>query len=301
MLAALETELRRADEVRRRWDASARARRDGPPPGAVVALLERRTELAHHRDALRATMAAISSAPTTESALASAWPKLRAAQEMMRALVSARGELGDLVEMKVLRLLDQESSDTSDDRSSSGDDKGSATRSGAEDKGGATRSGVEDRATVALAATPARPGEPTAASAPVPAEVPQPLGVASGLVTSVVAPTDPASVEVGEVVRSSTGGAGAAEADEAAESPAPDLSGSVAPTDPGGSDTDGDPEGSIDQVLDVPSGRTILTFDRLSNGAAEPEPLGEGIAPVSNIPTDDDTDEHASAFQDRLT
>lgn len=284
VLAAIETELRRTDEVRRRWDASARAQRDRPPPGAVVALLERRTELAHHRDALRATMAAISSAPATESALASAWPQLRAAQEMLRALVSARGELGDPVETKVLRLLDQEFSDTSDVPPASG-----------EDKGRATRGGVEDTVTVALAAMTAEPAEPTAASAPVSAEVPQPLDVASGPVTSVVPPTDPVSGAVGEVIRS----AGAAEADEAAESFGPDTSGRAAATDPGESDTDAAPQRSTDQVLDPASGRTILTFDRPATDAADSESLGEEVPPASDVPTDDD--EEASACQDRLT
>lgn len=290
VLAAIETELRRTDEVRRRWDTSARARRDGSPPGAVVALLERRTELAHHRDALRATMAAISSAPATESALASAWPQLRAAQEVLRALVSGRGELGDPVEMKVLRLLGKESSDTSDVPPVSG-----------EDKERATRGGVEDTVTGALAATTAEPAELAPASAPVSAEIPQPLGVASGPVASVVPPTDPVSAVVGEVVRSDAGaGAAEAEADEAAESSEPDPSGRAVQPDPGGSDANGDPERSTDQVLDAPSGRTILTFDRPATGTKDPESLGEEVPPASDVPTDDDRDEEASACQDRL-
>jgi hypothetical protein len=100
---------------------------------------------------------------------------------------------------------------------------------------------------------------------------------------------------VGEVIRS----AGAAEADEAAESFGPDTSGRAAATDPGESDTDAAPQRSTDQVLDPASGRTILTFDRPTTEAADSELLGEEVPPASDVPTDDD--EEASACQDRLT
>ncbi|MDD7969349.1 hypothetical protein [Actinomycetospora lemnae] len=115
VLTALDTELRRVDDVRRRWDASPPARRVGSPPDAVVALLERRTELLRHRDALRATMTVLRSTPDAESALANAWPQLRAAQEMLRALDSGRGVLGDPVEARVLRLALEQGTATPDD------------------------------------------------------------------------------------------------------------------------------------------------------------------------------------------
>jgi hypothetical protein len=109
VLASIETELRRADEVRARWDGSSLAHR-GPssPPGAVVALTDRRAELAHHRDGLRAALATVRSAPGSEAALVVAWPRLRAAQGLLRSLSAARGELGDPVEAAVLRLVADE-------------------------------------------------------------------------------------------------------------------------------------------------------------------------------------------------
>jgi len=107
VLEAIELESRRTDDVRLRWDASSVARRGGPPPRAVVALLERGAELAHHREALRAAMLEVRLAPTSESALRSASQELSAAQEMLRALVAGRSGFGDPVEARVMRLLDE--------------------------------------------------------------------------------------------------------------------------------------------------------------------------------------------------
>jgi hypothetical protein len=107
VLAAIELESRRTDDTRLRWDASSVARRGGPPPRAVVALLERGARLAHHREALRAAMLEVRLAPTSESALRSASQELSAAQEMLRALVAGRSAFGDPVEATVMRLLDQ--------------------------------------------------------------------------------------------------------------------------------------------------------------------------------------------------
>ncbi|GAA4923183.1 hypothetical protein EV188_104585 [Actinomycetospora succinea] len=108
VLASIETELHRTDEIRRRWDGSSLARREPSPPGAVVALVDRQVELAHHRDGLRAALTAVRATPGSESALAVAWPRLRAAQELLRSLASERTGLGDPVEAAVLRLVADE-------------------------------------------------------------------------------------------------------------------------------------------------------------------------------------------------
>jgi hypothetical protein len=71
----------------------------------VTTLLERRVELVHQRDSLRAAMAAVRLAPTSEAALADARQRLRAAQDMLRSLTGGRGALGDPVEATVLRLV----------------------------------------------------------------------------------------------------------------------------------------------------------------------------------------------------
>jgi hypothetical protein len=107
VLAAIELESRRTDDVRLRWDASSVARRGGPPPRAVAALLERGAELAHHREVLRAAMLEVRLAPTSESVLRSASQELAAAQEMLRAIVAGRGAFGDPLEATVKRLLDE--------------------------------------------------------------------------------------------------------------------------------------------------------------------------------------------------
>ena len=104
VLTAIDTELDRTDKVRQRWDTSSIARRDGPPPQAVLALLGRQKELAEHRDALRSAMGVIRFQAASEVAMATAWQQLRAAQEMLRALDAGRSALGDPVEATVLRL-----------------------------------------------------------------------------------------------------------------------------------------------------------------------------------------------------
>jgi hypothetical protein len=282
LLAALETELRRTDEVRRRWDASPLARRDRPPPAAVLALLERRSELAHHRDALRAAMTAVRSAPASESALVSAWPQLRAAEEMLNALVSRRGVLGDPVEAMVLRIvLEEDTSSTLGDGPASGSD---ARRS--------TPDGVEDTVSVALAAT--------------------------SELAPVASPTRSASDAVVRPVQSDS-----AESDDAIESSRSDTPELAAATGPARFDADGDDQQRVvedlrstgespssgpvstpasDPVSATTSDPSMLTFDRLSPGAAEPESVsvGEvGTSSASDVTSDAVTGEETSAAQDR--
>ena len=302
VLASLETEIRRTDQVRWRWDASSSARRDGSPPVAVVALLERRSQLAQHRDALRAAMGAVRSAPASESALRSAWPQLRAAQDMLGALVSRRGPLGDHLETVVLSLiLDEDTSSTSAADPPSGRD----ARRTAPDR-------IEDTVTVALTAPTSEPAVRPAASTAAPAQVPETMGAAPGRTAAVASPTRSAFGAAVPRIRSDS-----AEADDAVETSGSDTPSPAAATEPDGSDTDGgdqEPpeEGfpspgvppSSEPVPVVPSDPTMLTFDRPSPGAADPEsePVSvgeEGRSLAAEVAPDTDTVPETSDSPDR--
>ncbi|MEJ2863686.1 hypothetical protein [Actinomycetospora flava] len=104
VLAGVEVELRRVEGVRKQWETSPMARRTGPPPSAVAALLDRRAALERHRETLRAATVALRAEPASEPLLSSAAEQLRAAQQMLRELDSGRGVLGDPMEAAVLRL-----------------------------------------------------------------------------------------------------------------------------------------------------------------------------------------------------
>ena len=187
VLAAIETELDRTDEVRQQWDTSSVAHRGGPPPRAVLALLGRQKELAEHRDALRSAMGVIRSESASEVAMAAAWQQLRAAQEMLRALDAGRSALGDPVEATVLRLaLEKDASVAS-----------AAWPEAGPRHARAAREGVEDTATVALAATTSTLRDPSIGATTSVAGVPS----ASGVAREPTAPT--ASPTAGRRMRSS--------------------------------------------------------------------------------------------------
>ncbi|MFC5139000.1 hypothetical protein ACFPK1_12215 [Actinomycetospora rhizophila] len=182
VLASIETELRRTDEVRARWDGSSLARRAPSTPGAVVALVDRRAELAHHRDGLRAALATVRSAPGSEAALVVAWPRLRAAQELLHSLSSARGELGDPVEAAVLRLVLDEQvqgpSGAPPGRGTGADTVRVALAS--------TASAVEQPAVSAVSTVSALPSVPAVSAAP--AEVPETVAAAPAVAAAAPAP-----------------------------------------------------------------------------------------------------------------
>jgi hypothetical protein len=299
VLASLETEIRRTDEVRWRWDASSLARRDGSTPVAVVALLERRSELMQHRDALRAAVGAVRSAPASESALLSAWPQLRAAQEMLGALVSRRGPLGDHLETMVLSLiLDEYTSSASVADQPPGRD----ARRTASDR-------VEDTVTVALTAPTSEPAVRSGASTAAPAQGPRTVAAAPERTAAVASLTRSAFGAAVLPMRSDS-----AEADDAVENPGSDTP-FLAVAEPDGSHTDGgdqEPpeEGfplpgsspSSEPVPVVPSDATMLTFDRPSPGAADPESVSvgeDGRSLAADIALDADTGEETSNCPDR--
>ena len=277
VLTAIETELERTDEVRRRWDTSSVARRDGPPPHAVLALLGRQVELAEHRDALRSAMAAIRSGSASDAAMATAWQQLRAAQEMLRALDAGRSALGDPVEATVLRLaLDEDASLAS----AGGPRPDRNTR-------GPTPRVFEDTATVALTATTSTLRDPSIGATTSVAGVPS----ASGVPRERTAPTaSPAAAASGAVVRPVPSDRSAADADT--ETADPDSPGPAASSDRGGAVDDGTertstqdtppqdtptPQGSssLDPTPAAPSEQTMLTFDRSSPAAPDEESTGD--------------------------
>ncbi|MDD7927168.1 hypothetical protein ACFPEL_05325 [Actinomycetospora chibensis] len=291
VLTAIETELDRTDEVRRRWDTSSVARRDGPPPRAVVALLGRQSTLTEHRDALRSAMTAIRSGSAREAAMATAWQQLRAAQEMLRALDAGRSALGDPVEATVLRLaLDQDTS---------------AAFAGGPPSEGAKRATTprtfEDAATVA-AATTTTVRESSVAATSSAAGGSGAVGVAGEQPT----PDAPATGAVpDDAFRPGTpDGVTAASAAETAD---PDSLGFAAAPDQGTSVEDDDVptenvptenvptenvptsqgSSSPDPVRSIPSEPTMLTFDRSSSGAPDPESVGEEKAPLASDPDPD--------------
>ena len=199
VLAAIETELDRTDEVRQQWDTSSVAHRDGPPPRAVLALLGRQKELAEHRDALRSAMGVIRSESASEVAMAAAWQQLRAAQEMLRALDAGRSALGDPVEATVLRLALEKDASVA-----------SAGGPGADrDTRGLPARAFEDTATVALAATTSTLRDPSIGATTSVAGVPS----ASGVAREPTAPTAPPTATASDaVVRSDPSDEGAADA-----------------------------------------------------------------------------------------
>lgn len=254
VLAAISSELRRTDEVRHRWDTSALAGRAASPPRAVVVLGERRAELARHRDELGTALAAVRAAPTSESALVVARPRLRAAQNLLRALASGRGELGDPVEATVLRLVREESD--------------------AEPPPAGPRSGLD----VVLAASTresTRQGRgPIAAAARATAEAPVVARRASP--DRAAAPAAVRTPGSG-FVPAATGAAETPGTPEAPETPGPpDALGERAeepraPADPSPS----------------PPGRTILSFDR---SASSEEDTGAGPDVPADAPADEPAD-----------
>ncbi|WP_328306930.1 hypothetical protein [Actinomycetospora sp. NBC_00405] len=306
VLAALETELERTDEVRQQWDTSSIARRDGPPPHAVLALLGRQKELAEHRDALRSALAAIRSESASQVAMATAWQQLRAAQEMLRSLDAGRSALGDPVEATVLRLaLDEDASVAS--AAGPGPDR---------DTRGPTARAFEDTATVALAATTSTLRAPSIGATTSVAGVPSASGVARERTAPTASPTAAASEAV---VRSVPADGGAADA--ATGTAGPDSPGLAAPAvRDGGSVDDGnqrtptqdtptqdtptqdtptqdtptpqdiptqdtptpqDPS-SLDPTPAAPSEPTMLTFDHSSTVAPDQESTGDEAPLVSD-------------------
>lgn len=260
VLTAIDTELERIDEVRQEWDTSPVARRDGPPPQAVLALLGRQKELAEHRDALRSAMASVRSESASGVALATAWQQLRAAQEMLRALDAGRSALGDPVEATVLRLALEK------DAPAAGPGPDRETR-------GLTPRAFEDTATVALAATTSTLRDPsTGAITPV-AGVPSVSGVAPERTAPTVTPTAAAS---DAVVRSAPSDGGTADG-------ATETAGLAAPTDRGDPGDDGIPDSptqdtptpqgssSLDPTPAAPSDQSMLTFDRSAPAAQDEE------------------------------
>ncbi|WP_133252023.1 hypothetical protein [Actinomycetospora cinnamomea] len=293
VLASVETELRRADEVRQRWEASSLARRAGPPPGPVLALVERRAELARHRDALRAAMTAIRSAPASEAALVSAWPQLRAAQEMLQALVAGRGELGDPVEATVLRLVL---------------DEGPAARSagGPPPGRGEPRAprGIDDTATVALAAVSARLADRPVASRS--ADVPEVVTAARERPARAATTTGTRSDAVERPSESDD--AGSPESPEVPEATGSSSSAPSLAAPPAAPATD-EPERRAedpDARAATPSSPTplsadptMLTFDRPSSDAADAEQVGEeATSPLPAVPTDGDTGDGDTGDED---
>ena len=282
VLAAIETELERTDEVRQQWDTSSVAHRDGPPPRAVLALLGRQKELAEHRDALRSAMGVIRSESASEVAMAAAWQQLRAAQEMLRALDAGRSALGDPVEATVLRLALEKDASVA---SAGGPRPDRDTR-------GLPARGFEDTATVALAATTSTLRDPSIGATTSVAGVPS----ASGVAREPTAPTASPTAASDAVVRSVPSDEGAADA--ATGTAGPDSPGLAASSDQGEAVDDGNqrtptedaptqdlptqdtptqdtptPEGSssLDPTPAAPSEQTMLTFDDRSSTAAPDE------------------------------
>jgi hypothetical protein len=283
VLAAIETELDRTDEVRQQWDTSSVARRDGPPPRAVLALLGRQKELAEHRDALRSAMGVIRSESASEVAMAAAWQQLRAAQEMLRALDAGRSALGDPVEATVLRLaLDKTASVAS--AAGSWPDR---------DARGLPARGFEDSATVALAATTSTLRDPSIGATTSVAGVPSASGVAREPTAPTASPTAAAS---DAVIRSVPSDGGAPDA--ATGTAGPDSPALAASSDQGEAVDDGNegtptqdtptpdlptqdiptPESSslLDPTPAAPSEQTMLSFDdRSSSVAPDQESTGD--------------------------
>ncbi|WP_433025837.1 hypothetical protein [Actinomycetospora sp. CA-053990] len=281
VITAIDTELERIGEVRQEWDTSSVARRDGPPPRAVLALLGRQEELAGHRDALRSAMAVIRSGSASEVAMATAWQQLRAAQEMLRALDAGRGALGDPVEATVLRLALEKDVPAGGPRP---------------DRDAVTSRTFEDTATVALTATTSRLREPSIGAATSAAGVPSASGIAPERTAPTASPTAAAS---GAVVRSAPSDGGAAAG-------ASETAGLAAPTDRGDSLDDGVQDGptqdtptpqassSLDPTPDAPSEPSMLTFERPPSGPPDPGSVGDERTPPAS-PTDPGPDAEAAA------
>ncbi|MDD7921476.1 hypothetical protein [Actinomycetospora callitridis] len=286
VLAAIETELERTDEVRQQWDTSSVARRDGPPPRAVLALLGRQKELAEHRDALRSAMGVIRSESASEVAMATAWQQLRAAEEMLRALDAGRSALGDPVEATVLRLALEKD--------------GSVPPAGGPrpDRDTVPARAFEDTATVALAATTSTLRDPSVGATTSVAGVPSASGAAGEPTAPIASPTAAASDAVVRSVPSDGG-----ESDAATGAAGPDSPGLAASSDQGEAVDDGNqrtpaedtatpdlptpdnptqdiptPESSssLDPTPAAPSEQTMLTFDdRSSPVAPDQESTGD--------------------------
>jgi hypothetical protein len=293
VLAAIETELDRTDEVRQQWDTSSIAHRAGPPPHAVLALLGRQKELAEHRDALRSAMGVIRSESASEVAMAAAWQQLRAAQEMLRALDAGRSALGDPVEATVLRLaLEKDASVAS--AGGPGPDR---------DTRGLPARVFEDTATVALAATTSTLRDPSIGATTSVAGVASVSGVAREPTAPAASPTAATSDAVVRSVPSDGGGA-----DAAIGAASPDSTALAASSDPGGTVEDGsqppptqdtptqdiptqdiptqdiptqdiptqESSSSLDPTPAAPSEQTMLTFDdRSSTVAPDQESTGD--------------------------
>ena len=267
VITAIDTELERIGEVRQEWDTSSIARRDGPPPRAVLALLGRQKELAGHRDALRSAMAVIRSESASEVAMATAWQQLRAAQEMLRALDAGRSALGDPVEATVLRLALEKDASAGGPRP---------------DRDTVTARTFEDTATVALTATTSTLRDPSIGATTSVAGVTSASGVAPERTAPTASPTAAAS---DAVVRSAPSGGGAAAG--TAETVGPDSPGLVAPTDRGDPLDDGNqdsptqdaptPQGSssVDPTPAAPSEPSMLTFERSPTAAPDEESTGD--------------------------
>jgi hypothetical protein len=305
VLAAIESEFGRADELRRRWDESSLARSAGPPPRAVTGLLERRDALAQHRDGLRATMTAIRAAPTSESAWAPAWPRLRAAQAMLGALASGRGELGDPVEAAVLRLL--------------AEDAAGPTVSRSPGEGKVLTRGLEDSATVVLAVSTSEVAGTRIVPATVSRAVADPTeavvatrAALAGGPADAIAPSEPTPRSVATAASRSAAPSGDtdrasgspdAEGGEAGAAPerarrAPEPTATTAPDGSGPDESGPDPESGPDESGPDESGTeeeddddrpaadaapaasrpTMLTFDRPST----PDPAPAGDRPGSH-------------------
>ena len=277
VLAAIELELRRTNEVRQRWETSSVARRGGPLPGAVVALLARQADLAHHREALTAAMTALLRTPTSELAVASAWQQLGAAQMTLRALVPDQGALfQDPLEAMVLRLSSTRGAGiTAVGNRSSGRDRRPAHQS---------RAGGD--------------GRPGALAAPISAATRPPVGIASvaghaaKTVSAAVAADAPAAHATGavssEAVRPLPLKAAADTGPESSIQDTLDLS-----SGPGGVDTSSSDQGRPSRDGQMPQGSpsTVLTLTTASGlGSVNPSPVaqdppgGPDTVPAAGMP-----------------
>jgi hypothetical protein len=298
VLTAIETELDRSDEVRQRWDTSSVARRAGPPPHAVLALLGRQKELAEHRDALRSAMGMIRSESASEPAMAAAWQQLRAAQEMLRALDAGRSALGDPVEATVLRLaLEKDASVVS--VADPGPDR---------DTRGLTARAFEDTATVALAATTPTLRDPSLGATTSVGGVPS----ASGVAREPAGPTaSPTAATSDAVVRSVPSDEGAADAATGPDSPtlaassarggAVEAGNQDAPTQDTPTQDTPTPQSSssLDPTSAAPSEQTMLTFvDRSSTVAPDQESTGDEKPLVSDPAPDPDPEADPEAREE---
>ncbi|GLZ48371.1 hypothetical protein Acsp06_45560 [Actinomycetospora sp. NBRC 106375] len=260
VLGAVEHELGRVDAIRKRWEASPAARRPGPSPGAVVALLARQATLAEHRTALRDAMAAVRARPASEPALDGARGQLWSAQQMLRAIDAGRGALGDPVEAAVMRLVDGVAAPPEDRRAGSVA-PGAPVRDATVELAATTVDAVERPVTRAVRAA----GTPEARTA----------GAASSVTSASAADVEPEAPVASPSPATAPPGA---DPQDRSERAAPAV---AAPADVDDGADEGDPGADPEvRAALVPNAGSV------EDPGASPAPAGEDAGPVDAGPVD---------------